>query len=156
VRYGNQQPAKNLQELYQNTKSKGFGKEVQKRILLGSFVLSSGYYDAYYIKAQKVRHIIKDEFEAIFETADLILSPVTPSTAPAIGAYKSSLDMYLSDIYTISANLAGLPAISVPVSKDTDGMPIGLQFIAKQFDEQTLFDGAQRLEELVDFKKEKK
>ncbi len=155
VRYGNQQPANNLKELYQNTKSKGFGKEVQKRILLGSFVLSSGYYDAYYIKAQKTRHIIKDEFETIFQTADLILSPVAPTTAPVIGAYKSSLDMYLSDIYTISANLAGLPAISVPVSKDTSGMPIGLQLIGRAFDEQTVFDGAKRVEELVNYKDKK-
>ncbi|RLA74800.1 MAG: Asp-tRNA(Asn)/Glu-tRNA(Gln) amidotransferase GatCAB subunit A [Epsilonproteobacteria bacterium] len=154
VRYGNQQEASNLNQLYENTKSKGFGKEVQKRILLGSFVLSSGYYDAYYIKAQKVRHIIKDEFETIFSTADLILSPVAPTTAPKIGAYKNSLDMYLSDIYTISTNLAGLPAISVPVSKDKDDMPIGLQFIGKQFDEQTIFDGAKRLEELVNFRKD--
>jgi aspartyl-tRNA(Asn)/glutamyl-tRNA(Gln) amidotransferase subunit A len=152
IRYGNRVEGTNLKETYLKTKSFGFGDEVQKRIMLGSFVLSSGYYDAYYIKAQKVRHLIKDEFDTIFKEADLILSPVSPTTAPKFGAFKSSLQMYLSDIYTISVNLAGLPAISVPVSKDKNNMPIGLQFIAKAYDEQTLFDGALSLEQLVDFK----
>jgi aspartyl-tRNA(Asn)/glutamyl-tRNA(Gln) amidotransferase subunit A len=93
--------------------------------------------------------LIKDEFDSIFKDADLILNPVAPTTAPKFGAFKSSLEMYLSDIYTISVNLAGLPAISLPISKDSDGMPIGLQFIAKAFDEQTLFDGAYALESLI-------
>jgi aspartyl-tRNA(Asn)/glutamyl-tRNA(Gln) amidotransferase subunit A len=114
--------------------------------MLGTFVLSSGYYDAYYIKAQKVRHLIKDDFEDIFKDADLILSPVAPTTAPKFGSFKTSLEMYLSDIYTISVNLAGLPAISLPVDKDKDGMPIGLQLIGRAYDEQTLFDGALSLE----------
>ncbi len=153
IRYGNRVEAKNLKDTYLKTKSKGFGKEVQKRIMLGSFVLSSGYYDAYYIKAQKVRHLIKNEFDEIFKEADLILAPVAPTTAPKFGTFKSSLEMYLSDIYTISVNLAGLPAISVPVSKDEDGMPIGLQLIAKAYDEQTLFDGASSLEQSVNYKK---
>lgn len=153
IRYGNRVEATNLKETYLNTKTEGFGEEVQKRIMLGSFVLSSGYYDAYYIKAQKVRHLIKDEFDRIFEDADLILNPVAPTTAPKFGAFKSSLEMYLSDIYTISVNLAGLPAISVPVAKDKDGMPVGLQLIAKAFDEQTLFDGAMSLENSVNYKK---
>ena len=152
IRYGNQVVGKNLQDTYLQTKSSGFGEEVQKRIMLGSFVLSSGYYDAYYIKAQKVRHLIKDEFDKIFQDADLILNPVAPTTAPKFGAFKSSLEMYLSDIYTISVNLAGLPAISVPVSKDKDGMPIGLQYIGKAYQEQTLFDGALNLEKLVQYK----
>jgi len=149
IRYGNRVEGKNLKETYLNTKSAGFGDEVQKRIMLGSFVLSSGYYDAYYIKAQKVRHLIKDEFNTIFNEADLILSPVAPTTAPKFGAFKSSLEMYLSDIYTISVNLAGLPAISLPVAKDGNGMPIGLQLIGKAFDEQTVFDGALSLESVV-------
>ena len=149
IRYGNRVEGKNLKETYLNTKSAGFGDEVQKRIMLGSFVLSSGYYDAYYIKAQKVRHLIKDEFNTIFNEADLILSPVAPTTAPKFGAFKSSLEMYLSDIYTISVNLAGLPAISLPVAKDSNGMPIGLQLIGKAFDEQTVFDGALSLESVV-------
>jgi len=151
IRYGNRVDANNLKDTYLKTKSEGFGQEVQKRIMLGSFVLSSGYYDAYYIKAQKVRHLIKDDFEAIFNDADLILSPVAPTTAPKFGSFKTSLEMYLSDIYTISVNLAGLPAISLPVAKDSDGMPIGLQFIANAFDEQTLFDGAMSLEKGVNY-----
>ena len=153
IRYGNRKEGKSLQDVYINTKSQGFGKEVQKRILLGSFVLSSGYYDAYYIKAQKVRHLIKDEYDKIFEDADLILSPVAPTTAPKFGAFKTSLEMYLSDIYTLSINLAGLPAISLPVGKDKDNMPIGLQFIANSFEEQTLFDGALSLEQIINYKK---
>ena len=151
VRYGNRKGEAGLKDMYIQTKSQGFGSEVQKRIMLGSFVLSSGYYDAYYIKAQKVRHLIKDEYTKIFEDADLILSPVAPTTAPEFGAFKSSLEMYLSDIYTISVNLAGLPAISIPVDKDEEGMPIGLQLIANAYEEQTLFDGALSLEKAVNY-----
>lgn len=153
IRYGNRVDATNLKDTYTQTKTEGFGAEVQKRIMLGSFVLSSGYYDAYYIKAQKVRHLIKDEFDKIFEDADLILNPVAPTTAPKFGAFASSLEMYLSDIYTISVNLAGLPAISVPVAKDSEGMPIGLQLIGKAYDEQTVFDGAMGLEKSVNYTK---
>ena len=151
VRFGNRKGEAGLKDMYVQTKSQGFGHEVQKRIMLGSFVLSSGYYDAYYIKAQKVRHLIKDEYSAIFAEADLILSPVAPTTAPKFGTFKTSLEMYLSDIYTISINLAGLPAISLPVDKDEDGMPVGLQFIAKAYDEQTLFDGALSLEKAINY-----
>ena len=153
VRYGNRKGDDGLKQMYTQTKSQGFGEEVQKRVMLGSFVLSSGYYDAYYIKAQKVRHLIKDEYERIFEDADLILSPVAPTTAPEFGSFKTSLEMYLSDIYTISVNLAGLPAISLPVSKDKEGMPVGLQLIGKAYDEQTLFDGALSLEKNINYKK---
>ena len=151
IRFGARVEGQGLKETYLNTKSQGFGDEVQKRIMLGTFVLSSGYYDAYYIKAQKVRHLIKNEFDDIFKETDLILSPVAPTTAPKFDAFKTSLEMYLSDIYTISVNLAGLPAISIPVSKDKDGMPIGLQFIAKAYDEQTLFDGALSLEKEINY-----
>ncbi len=151
IRYGNRCDATNLKDTYTKTKSEGFGDEVQKRIMLGSFVLSSGYYDAYYIKAQKVRHLIKDEFDKIFSEADLILNPVAPTTAPKFGAFSSSLEMYLSDIYTISVNLAGLPAISLPVDKDSEGMPIGLQLIGKAYGEQTLFDGALSLEKNINY-----
>jgi len=153
VRFGNRQGDAGLKDMYIKTKSQGFGDEVQKRIMLGSFVLSSGYYDAYYIKAQKVRHLIKDEYEEIFNEADLILSPVAPTTAPEFGSFKTSLEMYLSDIYTISVNLAGLPAISLPVCNDEDNMPVGLQLIAKAYDEQTLFDGALSLEKAVNYTK---
>ena len=153
VRYGSRAESSNTEELFYNTRSQGFGEEVKRRILLGNFVLSSGYYDAYYVKAQKVRHLIRDEFDTIFADADLILSPVTPSVAPKIGASKDPLEMYKSDMYTIAINLAGLPAISLPVSKNEDGMPIGLQLIAKAFDEKKLFDGALSLEKAVKYTK---
>ena len=149
VRYGNRAEATTLQDMYLKTKSEGFGEEVKRRILLGTFVLSSGYYDAYYIKAQKARHLIKEQFEKIFEEADLIFSPVAPTPAFEFGSKKDPLDMYLSDIYTIAINLAGLPAISIPIGKSSEGLPIGGQFIAKAFDEQTLFDGALNLERIL-------
>ena len=146
VRYGFRAEAKNLKEMYQKTRSEGFGEEVKRRILLGTFVLSSGYYDAYYIKAQKVRSLIKDEYKKVFESVDLILSPVAPTVAFEFGSKKSPLEMYLSDVYTIGVNLAGLPAISLPVDENSEGLPVGLQLIANHFDEQTLFDGALSLE----------
>ena len=153
IRYGSREEGSNLSDTFIQTRSKGFGDEVKRRILLGNFVLSSGYYDAYYLKAQKVRHLIRDEFNAIFQEADLILSPVAPSTAPKIGSSKDPLEMYKSDMYTIGVNLAGLPAISIPVAKDSNSMPIGLQLIAKAFDEKTLFDGALSMEEVVEYSK---
>ncbi|HEY9189713.1 MAG TPA: Asp-tRNA(Asn)/Glu-tRNA(Gln) amidotransferase subunit GatA [Sulfurovum sp.] len=153
VRYGRRAESKNTEELFYNTRSEGFGEEVKRRILLGNFVLSSGYYDAYYVKAQKVRHLIRDEFNAIFAEADLILSPVAPSVAPEIGASEDPLEMYKSDMYTIAINLAGLPAISLPVAKNGEGMPIGLQLIAKAFNEKTLFDGAASMEKVVKYTK---
>ncbi len=152
IRYGRQaEEARTTEELYFNTRSEGFGDEVKRRILLGNFVLSSGYYDAYYLKAQKVRHLIRDEFDKIFEEADLILSPVAPSVAPKIGASADPLEMYKSDMYTIAINLAGLPAISLPIMKNSDGMPVGLQLIAKAFDEKAIFDGASSLERSVNY-----
>ena len=152
IRYGSREDGSNLADTFLNSRSVGFGDEVKRRILLGNFVLSSGYYDAYYLKAQKVRHLIQNEFDSIFEDADLILSPVTPSTAPKIGSIHDPLEMYKSDMYTISVNLAGLPAISVPVGKDSNNMPIGLQLISKAFNEQTLFDGALSMENIVKYK----
>ncbi|MEA3490299.1 MAG: Asp-tRNA(Asn)/Glu-tRNA(Gln) amidotransferase subunit GatA [Campylobacterota bacterium] len=146
VRYGYRAESKNLAELYYNTRSEGFGDEVKRRVLLGNFVLSSGYYDAYYLKAQKVRHLIRDEFTKIFDEVDLILSPVAPSVAPQIGSIQDPLEMYKSDMYTIAINLAGLPALSLPVGENEEGMPIGLQLIGKAFDEQTVFDGSLSLE----------
>ncbi len=151
IRYGSREEGSNLSDTFIQTRSKGFGDEVKRRILLGNFVLSSGYYDAYYLKAQKVRHLIRDEFNAIFQEADLILSPVAPTTAPKIGSSKDPLEMYKSDMYTIGVNLAGLPAISIPVAKDSNSMPIGLQLIAKVFDEKTLFDGALSMEKVVEY-----
>lgn len=119
VRYGNRaEEIGNLKELYLKTRSQGFGEEVKRRIMLGSFVLSSGYYDAYYLKAQKVRELISSEFDEIFSDADLILCPIAPSVAPKFGSTHSPLEMYLSDIYTISVNLAGLPASSTLCSSN--------------------------------------
>jgi len=148
MRYGNRIEGKDLKETYKLTRAQ-FGEEVKRRIMLGTFVLSSGYYDAYYIKAQKVRHLIKNEFDKLFSEADLILTPVTPTTAFEFGSKKDPLEMYLSDIYTISVNLAGVPAISLPIAKDKNNLPIALQLIAKHFDEQTLFDGAKIVENIV-------
>ena len=152
VRYGTRAESKSTEELFFNTRSEGFGEEVKRRIMLGNFVLSSGYYDAYYVKAQKVRHLIRDEFNAIFDESDLILSPVAPSVAPKIGESEDPLEMYKSDMYTLGVNLAGLPGISVPVAKNDEGMPVGLQLIAKAFNEKVLFDGAASLEKAVDYK----
>lgn len=149
VRYGNRAESSNLKEMYKKTRSEGFGEEVKRRILLGTFVLSSGYYDAYYIKAQKARHFIKSRFEEILSEADLIFTPVTPTTAFEFGSKSDPLEMYLQDIYTISVNLAGLPAISVPIGKASDGMPVGAQFIGKAYGEQNLFDGALSLEKIL-------
>jgi len=146
IRYGNRVDGKNLEDTFIKTRSEGFGDEVKRRILLGNFVLSSGYYEAYYVKAQRTRRMIKDQYNEIFKSVDLILSPVAPSIAPKFGELSNPMDMYLSDLYTISVNLAGLPALSLPVLKSDEGMPVGLQLIAKAYDEQTLFDGSLSLE----------
>lgn len=153
IRYGNRVSGKDLNDTFVQTRSHGFGDEVKRRILLGNFVLSSGYYEAYYVKAQKTRHIIKEQYENIFKDVDLILSPVAPTTANKFGELSTPMEMYLSDLYTISVNLAGLPAISVPVAKSSEGMPIGLQLIANAYEEQTLFDGALSLERAVNYQK---
>ena len=149
VRYGRRAEAKNLKELYVNSRSEGFGEEVKRRILLGTFVLSSGYYDAYYIKAQKARAYAKAKYERILSECDLIFMPVAPRTAYKFGDLKDPLEAYLSDIYTISVNLAGLPAISVPVAKDADGLNVSAQLIAKAWDEKTLLEGALSLENSI-------
>ncbi len=146
VRYGTRVEDGSLVNSYFKTRSEGFGDEVKRRILLGNFVLSSGYYDAYYVKAQKVRTLIKAEYNKLFNEVDLILSPVAPSVAPKQGEMEDPMAMYLSDIYTISVNLAGLPAISLPIMKNKDGLSVGLQLIANAYEEQTLFDGASSLE----------
>jgi aspartyl-tRNA(Asn)/glutamyl-tRNA(Gln) amidotransferase subunit A len=152
IRYGKRIEGANLEETFRNTRAQ-FGDEVKRRIMLGNFVLSAGYYDAYYVKAQKVRHLIRDEFNAIFEEADLILSPVAPTVAPKIGSNNDPLEIYKSVIYNIAINLAGLPALSLPVAKDAQGMPIGLQLIGKAFDEQAVFDGALSLEKAINYTK---
>jgi len=152
IRYGNRVEGKNLEDTFIQTRSNGFGDEVKRRIMLGNFVLSSGFYEAYYVKAQKTRHMIKDQYEKIFSDVDLILSPIAPSTAPKFGELENPMDMYLSDLYSISVNLAGLPAISLPICKSDDNMPVGLQLIANAYDEQTLFDGALSLEKQLNYK----
>lgn len=149
VRYGNRAKASNLNELYANTRSAGFGEEVQRRMLLGTFVLSSGYYDAYYIKAQKARAYIKKEYEKILDEADLIFMPIAPSVAYKFGELANPLDAYLSDVYTIGVNLAGLPAISVPVAKNSENLNISAQLIGRAYDEQTVLDGALNLEKII-------
>ncbi|EAJ6201078.1 Asp-tRNA(Asn)/Glu-tRNA(Gln) amidotransferase subunit GatA [Campylobacter coli] len=147
VRYGKRsQNTENLKDMYINTRSKGFGEEVKRRILLGTFVLSSGYYDAYYIKAQKARAFIKAKYEEILQDCDLIFMPVTPTTAFKFDTQKSPMQTYLEDVYTISVNLAGLGGISVPVGEDKEGLNISAQLICKAYDEQTLLDGALSLE----------
>lgn len=143
IRYGRRVEGENLRETYFNSRAQ-FGDEVKKRILLGTFVLSSGYYDAYYLKAQKVRSIIKKQYEDIFQDCDMIFMPVAPSVAPKCNAAETSLEMYLSDIYTIGVNLAGLPAISIPVVKKP--LPIGMQFIGRFLDEQNILNAAFGLE----------
>ncbi|MCR2099257.1 Asp-tRNA(Asn)/Glu-tRNA(Gln) amidotransferase subunit GatA [Campylobacter upsaliensis] len=150
VRYGRRsEHCENLKDLYINTRSEGFGEEVKRRILLGTFVLSSGYYNAYYIKAQKARAYIKAKYEEILQDCDLIFMPVTPTTAFAFDTQKSPMQSYLEDIYTISVNLAGLGGISVPVGKDKDGLNISAQLICGAYDEQTLLNGALNLEKIV-------
>ncbi|MDY0116862.1 MAG: Asp-tRNA(Asn)/Glu-tRNA(Gln) amidotransferase subunit GatA [Sulfurimonadaceae bacterium] len=151
IRYGLRVEGRNLEDSYIKTRSEGFGDEVKRRILLGNFVLSSGYYEAYYVKAQKIRHIIKEEYAKIFKDVDLILSPVAPTVANKFGELSNPMDMYLNDIYNLSVNLAGLPALSLPISKNKDGMPVGLQLIANAYDEQTLFDGALSLEKSINY-----
>ncbi len=152
VRYGRRaDDVKNTADLFFKTRSEGFGEEVKRRILLGNFVLSSGYYDAYYIKAQKVRHLIRDEFNKIFDEADLILSPIAPSVAPKLGSMEDPLEMYKSDMYTIAINLVGLPALSLPIMKNSENLPVGLQLIGKAFNEQPIFNAALSLERAVNY-----
>lgn len=131
----------NLEEMYVNSRTRGFGAEVKRRIMLGTYVLSAGYYDAYYKKAQRVRRLIKTDFQKAFEEVDYILTPTTPTTAFKLGEKTSDpLAMYLNDIFTTSSNLSGNPAISIPAGKDTNGLPIGLQLIGKDFDDKGLVD----------------
>lgn len=139
-----------LHDMYKKSRSEGFGKEVKRRIMLGSFVLSSGYYDAYYLKALRTKALIKKAFDRAFSEYDIILSPVAPATAPRLGeSLKDPLKMYLGDIYTVSVNLAGLPAVSLPCGQDTKGLPIGLQLIGDAFEEKRLIQAAYTLEQTL-------
>ena len=154
VKYGfRSNKGTNLIEMYENTRSEGFGDEVKRRILIGTYVLSSGYYDAYYIKAQKVRQLIKNDFDESFKKVDAILTPSTPSAAFKIGEKKDDpISMYLNDIFTVPVNLAGIPAISIPAGTDNNNYPLGLQLIGKTLDEQKLLNIAFAVEKKINFK----
>jgi len=153
VKYGFRSAGyEDLTDLYNKTRSEGFGEEVKKRILLGTFVLSSGYYDAYYNKALKVKSLIHSKFEALFEEVDLILSPVAPTTAPELGKSLSDpLEMYLSDIFTVSVNIAGLPGLSVPCGFDADGMPVGAQLIGQRFMDAKVLNAGYAFQRATDY-----
>jgi aspartyl-tRNA(Asn)/glutamyl-tRNA(Gln) amidotransferase subunit A len=152
VRYGLRVPGETIDELYENTRGEGFGAEVKRRILIGTYVLSAGYYDAYYIKAQKVRTLITQDFEKAFQGVDVLLTPTTPTDAFAIDEKPTdAVTMYLNDIFTVTANLAGLPGISVPVGLSAHGLPLGLQLIGPKFSEERLLCAAKALETAADF-----
>ncbi len=156
VRFGYRAEGRTLAEMYEKTKTLGFGREVTRRIMLGTYVLSAGYYDAYYRKAQKARTVIRQDFEKAFEKCDLIIAPVTPTTAFKIGEKtEDPLQMYLSDIFTIPVNLASLPALSIPCGFDPNNLPIGLQLIGKPFDEGTLFKVGHAYEQSTEWHKKK-
>ena len=153
VKYGFRSKGENLIDMYEKTRSEGFGDEVKRRIMIGTYVLSSGYYDAYYLKAQKVRRLIKNDFDEAYKKVDAILTPSTPSSAFKIGEkLNDPVSMYLNDIFTVPINLAGLPAISIPAGHDKKGYPLGLQVIGKAFDEQSILNIAFALEKNINFK----
>ena len=152
VRFGLRVPGATLDEMYENTRAAGFGAEVKRRVLIGTYVLSAGYYDAYYIKAQQVRTLIARDFDRAFERVDVILTPTTPSAAFAIGEkLDDPLAMYLNDVFTVPASLAGLPAISVPAGLSEYGLPLGLHLIGRAFDEETVLRAAGVLETAARF-----
>ncbi|MGH6873557.1 MAG: Asp-tRNA(Asn)/Glu-tRNA(Gln) amidotransferase subunit GatA [Aestuariivirgaceae bacterium] len=151
VRYGLRVEGNDVGSMYENTRAAGFGTEVKRRIMIGTYVLSAGYYDAYYVKAQKVRTLIKRDFDRAWEKVDVILTPATPSAAFAPGEITDPVQMYLNDIFTVTVNMAGLPGIAVPAGLDSAGLPLALQLIAKPFDEPTLFRAAHVLEDCAGF-----
>ena len=149
IRYGYRtKNYENLHDIYANSRTEGFGEEVKRRIILGTYVLSSGYYDAYYKKAQRVRTLVKKDFEEAFSKYDVLLTPTAPTVAFDIGSkINDPLQMYMADLLTVPINIAGVPAISVPCKKDKNGMPIGMQLIGKHFDEETLYRVAYTFEQ---------
>ncbi|MDF1686054.1 MAG: aspartyl-tRNA(Asn)/glutamyl-tRNA(Gln) amidotransferase subunit A [Parvibaculaceae bacterium] len=152
VRYGLRVDGENISDMYEQTRAAGFGDEVKRRVMVGTYVLSAGYYDAYYIKAQKVRTLIAQDFAQAYEKCDVLLTPTTPTPAFGIGEkLDDPLSMYLNDVFTVPANLAGLPGISVPAGLSANGLPLGLQLIGKTFDEETLLRAAGVLEEAAAF-----
>jgi aspartyl-tRNA(Asn)/glutamyl-tRNA(Gln) amidotransferase subunit A len=148
VKYGfRADDAKSLDEMYELTRSEGFGNEVKRRILIGTYVLSAGYYDAYYLKAQKVRKLIANDFVEAFSVCDLILTPTAPSAAfPLNEKQEDPIKMYLNDVFTVPASLAGIPGISIPYGKDIEGLPLGIQLLGKHYNEQEIFNAAFALE----------
>lgn len=156
IRFGLRVDGKHLDELYINTRTEGFGAEVKRRIMIGTYVLSAGYYDAYYLKAQKMRRLIHDDFVKAFEKCDVLLTPTSPVTAFPIGdksMFENPINMYMNDVFTVSVNLAGLPALSLPVGLSRSGLPFGMQFIGRAFDEGTLFKAASNLEADIKFER---
>ncbi len=138
--------------MYASTRAAGFGAEVKRRILIGTYVLSAGYYDAYYLKAQRVRALVAQDFAQAFERVDCLLAPTAPSAAFAIGEHSADpIAMYLNDLFTVPADLAGLPAISVPAGLSGDGLPLGLQIIGRPFDEETVLRAAETMERAAQF-----
>ncbi|HNB25905.1 MAG TPA: Asp-tRNA(Asn)/Glu-tRNA(Gln) amidotransferase subunit GatA [Alphaproteobacteria bacterium] len=153
VRFGLRVPGESLDDMYERTRAEGFGKEVKRRILIGTYVLSAGYYDAYYVKAQKLRALIARDFEEAYKEVDAVLTPSTPTAAFAEGENTDDpVQMYLNDVFTVTVNLAGLPGISVPAGLDSKGLPLGLQLIGRAFDEETLFKVAGVIESSAGFK----
>tara|TARA_R110002110_G_scaffold68731_10_gene185878 strand:+ start:3111 stop:4589 length:1479 start_codon:yes stop_codon:yes gene_type:complete len=152
VRYGLRVDGRDITDMYEKTRAEGFGAEVRRRVLMGTYVLSAGYYDAYYLKAQKVRTLIARDFAEAFSEVDVLLTPTAPSAAFAIGEKADDpLSMYLNDVFTVTANLAGLPGISVPAGLSREGLPLGLQLIGRTFDEETLLRAAFAIEQAADF-----
>ena len=150
VRYGLRVPAKDIVGMYEQTRAAGFGREVKRRVMIGTYVLSAGYYDAYYVRAQKIRTLIKRDFETVYANGvDAILTPATPSAAFGIGEKQNAdpVEMYLNDVFTVTVNMAGLPGIAVPAGLDAQGLPLGLQLIGRPFDEETLFAAGQVVED---------
>jgi aspartyl-tRNA(Asn)/glutamyl-tRNA(Gln) amidotransferase subunit A len=153
MRYGLRVEGANLTETYEKSRAEGFGSEVKRRILIGAYVLSAGYYDAYYLKALKVRRRITDDFDRAFERVDALLTPTAPSAAFALGERSDDpVAMYLNDIFTVTVNLAGLPGMSVPAGLDAQGLPLGLQLIGRSLDEGTLFSLGAAIERAADFR----
>ncbi len=150
VRYGLREPGADITDLYENTRAKGFGAEVRRRLMIGTYVLSAGYYDAYYVRAQKIRTLIKRDFEAVFAAGvDAILTPATPSAAFGIGEKGSAdpVEMYLNDVFTVTVNMAGLPGLAAPAGLSAEGLPLALQLIGRPFDEETLFTLGEAIEQ---------
>ena len=153
IRYGHRsEKGDRLRDIYFNSRSEGFGPEVKRRIILGTYVLSSGYYDAYYKKAQKVRTLISNQFNEVFKNHDVILTPTSPTTAFEFNSKSSPLEMYLADICTVSVNVAGLPGISIPCGVDSKGMPVGMQLIGNKFQEETILNAAYTFEQATNFR----